>query len=145
MSLACSLPHTQMSGLQTLLRAELILTCPVLNLQGRDPAKVPLIIGNKNQFAGDRLGRYDGVERTNGFTGAFKPRAHLGVRSCIAGGEFEDVQRTEETLQQVQRLCRRNALGRSVRNSASVITLSAMSSGLWASKLCKTTAFCLRA
>lgn len=72
------------------------LTCPVLNMQARYLAKFALIVGNKDQFASDRLCRDQRIQRTNGCTGTLEPCPNLSVRSCVAGGKFQDGNGTKE-------------------------------------------------
>ena len=88
----------------------LALVCPVLNMQARNAAKLALIIGNKHQFANHRLCRDQRIQRTNGCAGTLKPRPNLRIRSCVAGGKFQDGNGTKEIFYQPQRLRRRTAL-----------------------------------
>jgi hypothetical protein len=90
----------------------LAVVCPVLNMQARNPTKLALFIGNKDQFANDRLRRDQRIQRTNGCGGTLKPRPNLRIRSCVAGGKFQDGNGTKEIFYQPQRLRRRTALGR---------------------------------
>ena len=57
------------------------LTCPVLNMQTRDPAELALIIGNEDQFATDGLRRDQRIQRTDGCAGTLELRPHLSIRS----------------------------------------------------------------
>jgi hypothetical protein len=85
---------------------------PGSEYETRNPAKLALMIGNKDQFANDRLCRDQRIQRTNGCAGTLKPRPNLRIRSCVAGGKFQDGDRTKEIFCQPQRLRRRTALGR---------------------------------
>src|SRR5262245_30438667 len=90
----------------------LALICPVLSMQARNPAKLALIIGNKDQSVNDRLRRDQRIQRTNGCAGTLEPRPNLRIRSRVVRGKFQDGNGTKEVFYQPQRLRRRTALGR---------------------------------
>ena len=61
------------------------LTRPVLNAEAGDPAKFTLVIGNQDEFAGDRLRRNQRVQRANGCARALELTAYVSIRSRIYG------------------------------------------------------------
>ena len=61
-----------------------------------DPAKLTLVIGNKDQFASNRLCRDQHVRRTNGCAPALELRAHFSIRSRIVRCEFFNDAKREE-------------------------------------------------
>ena len=81
-------------------------------MQSRDPAKLALIVGNKDQFASDRLCRDQRIQRTNGCAGTLEPRPNLSIRSCVPAGKFQNGNGTKKIFYQPQCLRRSSALGR---------------------------------
>jgi len=99
--------HTKAS-----LQGGVALIRPVLNMQTRHPGKLARIIGNKYQFAIDRLCRDQRIQRTSGRAGTLELRPNLSVGSCITRHKFQDGNRPKKILHKPQSLNRRRALGR---------------------------------
>ena len=68
-------------------------------MEARDPAKLPLIVGNQYQFASYCLCCDQRVQWTNGRAGALELRPNLSIHSCIVRAKFKDAQRAKEILE----------------------------------------------
>ncbi len=88
-----------------------VLSCPVLDVEAVDPAKLALIIRNQYKFAAHGLRSDKRIERANGCASAFELCPDLSIRCGVAGGKFQDRERAKEILHQAHRLRRLTTFG----------------------------------